>query len=195
MAQDERVVKFVSAINAEAEEQRAAIEQETQRFVEREMQQAQTDALNESYQMIQHAVANIRADAGSRISAGKSARKRDLLMRREQIIEEVLAAVREKLADFTASPAYADFLKASVEQSSALFDGAYNIHIRPADMHYSSLIAPQGCTVIADEQIRIGGLKFSDLNGFKTADDTLDTRLQGGRDWFMKNSGLRLDVR
>lgn len=195
MAQDERVVKFVSAITAEAEEQRAAIQLETKNFVDSEMKKAESDALNESFQMIQRAAGNIRADAGSRISAGKSERRRALLMRREEIVAEVLDAVREKLEAYTRSRDYADFLKSSAEQGKTLFGSAYNIHIRPADMRYASLIAPDGCTVIADESIRIGGLKFSDMSGFKTADDTLDTRLHSGRDWFMKNSGLRLGAR
>lgn len=190
MAQDERVVKFVAAITHEAEEQRTAIEQETQSFIEGEMAKAESDALQESFHLIQQAAANIRADAGSRISAGKSEKRRQLLLRREAIIDEVLAAVSEKIRAYTQTAEYAEFLKKSAERGSALFGKDYRVFLRPEDMRYASVVESVGCSVESDESIRLGGLKFSDMDGFKTADDTLDARLQAGRAWFMKNSGL-----
>lgn len=195
MAKDDRISKFVLAITKEAEEQRYLIEQETKAFVDGEMKKAEDDALHESFNLIQHAAANIRSDAGSKISTGKNEYRKKLLLRREEIIAEVLEAVCEKLTAYTKSADYASFLERSAENAAELFGEGRTAYLRPADMKYADRIASMGFEVKADESIRLGGLKFGDSLGFKSADDTFDCRLKVGREWFMKNSGLTVAVR
>lgn len=194
MPQDERVSKFVAAITREAEEKRAVIEQETKCFVESEMQKAELDALNESYLLIQRTGSNIRNDEGSRISAGKLESRKQLLLRREEIVKEVLAAASEKIKEFTATPEYGELLKKSAEEGAALFGNNYKVYMRQADSKYAGQVKAAGgkCEIVFDDAIQLGGLKFSDISGFRFADDTLDARLSDGRDWFMKNSGLTI---
>lgn len=196
MAMDERVSKFVTAITKEAEEKRSAIENETKAFVEAEMKKAESEVLQESFQLIQHAAANIRSDAGSRISAGRLESKRALLCRREEIIEEVLSAVKDKVRKFAESAEYEAFLKKSAEKGKEIFGDGLRAFMRPEDMKYAAAVAAvTGCDPESDSSIELGGLKFSDSAGFKFADDTFDSRMALGRDWFVKNSGLAIPER
>lgn len=193
MPQDERVSKFIAAITKEAEEKRSVIEQETRAFVETEMNKAELEALNESYSMIQRAGASIRSDAGSRISAGKLESRRQLLLRREEIVGELLDAVSARLKKYTATQEYTALLEHSAAKAADVFQGLFIVFLRPEDMHLADVVkkaAGDRCTVMEDTSIQLGGLRFSDPEGFRLADDTLDARLKDGREWFMKHSGL-----
>lgn len=193
MPQDERVSKFIAAITREAEEKRSAIEEETRAFVDAEMNKAEMDALNESYNMIQRAGASIRSDAGARISAGKLESRRQFLLRREEIVSELLDAVAVRLKKYTDTKEYADLLERSAKAAALLFPKGFTAFLRPADMRLADRVktAADGlCTVAEDPSIKLGGLRFSDSEGFRMADDTLDARLRDGRDWFVKHSGL-----
>ena len=195
MPQDDRVRKFIAAITREAEEKRSAIELETQTFVEAEMNKAELEALNESYAMIQRAGVSIRADAGSLVSAGKLESRRQLLLRREEIVSELLSAVASRIKQFTKTDEYAEFLERSAKKAAGIFPDGCAVFLRPEDMHLAGRIqsaAGVRCTVAEDASIRLGGLRFGDFEGFRLADDTLDTRLAGGREWFMKHSGLKV---
>lgn len=192
--QDERVSKFAAAITKEAEEKRSAIEQETQHFVESELEKAEMEALSESYQMIQKAGANIRSDAGSRVSAGKIESRKKLLLRREAIIGEVLDGVSERVKAYVQTPDYGTFLQKSLTDGAELFEGAFIVYLRPDDASFEEALRSScdRCKIEQDTSIRLGGLKFSDANRFRYADDTLDVRLKDGRQWFMKNSGITI---
>ena len=195
MAQDDRVSKFVTAITREAEEQRQRIEQETKDFIASEMEKAETEALNDSYKMIQRAVSNIRADVGSQLSSRMMENRRALLARREEILEEVLGKAGERLAAFTGTADYAAFLTASAKKALAVLRTEKpTVYLRPADMSRQAEIAAAigPCRFEEDAGIRLGGLRMTDEAGKIAVDDTLDTRLAAQRTWFQQNSGLVL---
>lgn len=195
MPQDDRVSKFVAAITKEAEEQRAQIEAETKAYIATEMENAELEALNDSYKLIQRAVTVIRSDIGSELSANLMDGRKSLLTRRSEITEHVLQQVAEKIKTFTESTAYADFLKKSAEQAAPVFKGgAVIVWIREKDIEYSSLLKAviPNCEFRTDNTIELGGIAIVDSAGKLRVDDTLDTRLEYGRDWFTKNSGLTL---
>ena len=104
MAQDDRVSKFVTAITKEAEEQRKRIEQETKDYIASEMEKAEMEALNDSYKMIQRAVANIRADVGSQLSSRMMENRRVLLTRRDEIADSVLTKAADKVKAWPPRP-------------------------------------------------------------------------------------------
>ena len=151
MAQDDRVSKFVTAITKEAEEQRKRIEQETKDYIASEMEKAEMEALNDSYKMIQRAVANIRADVGSQLS------------RRDEIADSVLTKAADKVKAFAASDRYDGFLAASAKKAAAALGGQRpTVYLRPADMSRKAVItaAIGDCSVKEDKNILLGGLRM-----------------------------------
>ena len=191
---NDRANKFVEAITKEALEKKAIIENEINEFVASEMKEAELAALSESYNMIQKAGARIHSDSSSKISAGKLESKRKLLARRAEMVGEVIGGVAGKLAEFTASAEYADFLAKSAAAGVDYIGGDAVVYMCAADEKFADIVRAQsdGFTVEITDDIKIGGLRFSDRDNFKIADDTLDKRLETGRAWFMKNSDLAL---
>lgn len=194
MAQDDnRVSKFVTAITREAEEQKLRIEQETKDFIARELEKAEMEALQDSYKLIQRSASNIRIDIGCELSAKLMENRRVLLQRREAIANEVMKEAAEKVEAFVRSPEYEDFLVRSAAKTAALFGGRkVTFFVAPGDIKFRARLeaAVPGCTVNPDDSIRLGGLRTSDGDGKRVADDTLDARLASQREWFRKNSGL-----
>ena len=83
--------------------------------------------------------------------------------KRSAITDGVFGDARDKLLSFTESDGYAEFLKRSAAGFAAVF--------------------PQGDVTVYVRRAGVAG-------GSTVADDTLDTRLEAQREWFLENSGM-----
>ena len=67
------------------------------------------------------------------------------------------------------------------------------VYVRPGDMRFADDIKKafgRDCKVESSEEITIGGCRAGVVGGSTVADDTLDTRLEAQREWFLENSGM-----
>ncbi len=124
----------------------------------------------------------------------------ELVQKRSEMTDEVIKHAGEKLAEFAKTPEYADFLRKSVKKiSDVLRCNRVVLYVKPEDMIYESLIKESfanPCTVQADDNIKIGGVRGYDNILFKIADETLDEKLVAEREYFVNNnSGLTISVR
>ena len=114
--------------------------------------------------------------------------------KRGAITDEVFGDAREKLTAFTESDGYADFLKKSAVGFAAVFpQGDVTVYLRPGDMRFADDITKafvRDCKVESSDEITIGGCRAGVVGGSTVADDTLDTRLEAQREWFLENSGM-----
>ena len=114
--------------------------------------------------------------------------------KRGAITDEVFGDAREKLTAFTESDGYADFLKKSAAGFAAVFpQGDVTVYVRPGDMRFADDIKKafgRDCKVESSDEITIGGCRAGVVGGSTVADDTLDTRLEAQREWFLENSGM-----
>ena len=114
--------------------------------------------------------------------------------KRGAITDEVFGDAREKLTAFTESDGYADFLKKSAAGFAAVFpQGDVTVYVRPGDMRFADDIKKafgRDCKVESSDEITIGGCRAGVAGGSTVADDTLDTRLEAQREWFLENSGM-----
>ena len=114
--------------------------------------------------------------------------------KRGAITDEVFGDAREKLTAFTESDGYADFLKKSAAGFAAVFpQGDVTVYVRPGDMRFADDIKKafgRDCKVESSDEITIGGCRAGVIGGSTVADDTLDTRLEAQREWFLENSGM-----
>lgn len=58
--QDEKLSKFIQAINKDAEERRARILAESEAFNKAELEKAETEALTDAYHLIQQEISKMR---------------------------------------------------------------------------------------------------------------------------------------
>lgn len=193
---NEKTSTFLEAINKYALEQKNKIESEVEAFKQREIEQAETEILNDAYQMIQKEMADMRLAVSSENSKKEMALKRGLFQRRRQMAGEVFDAAKEKLISYTLTGRYPALLEGFAKNIASVLPGDGTVlSLKPDDMKYEALVKKAfggECTVKADETIQIGG-----LTGFNAArgllcDETLDQKLLDEQEWFLTHSGLRV---
>lgn len=192
MPDNTNIQSFLDMITADARELCEDIKKDTGRFVEKQINDAEKQALEESYNLIKSEVIRIRADAGAVLTKKRIEAAKQLLINRNIIKDNVFNKVREKLNDFTASDSYQDFLKKSLDNCCQKIGGnKFTVSIRECDKQYiRTLSSVSELEFKVDSTIKLGGIKVTDADGKLTADDTLDTRLENQYEWFYKNSGL-----
>lgn len=192
MEKNEQMIKdFVNAITAEVNERRAEIERDSQEYVKGQLEAAEAEILEEVYAEVQRKSADIKAKIGRDISVQMSECRRQLLMRRNELAEDVFAAVEEKITAFTESGEYEQFLINSTKRAKAALSGECVAHLRPADMKYAGAVKNSGAvSVEPDDNIRLGGVTL--CCGNLTADDTLDARFDGEKAAFRENYKIEI---
>lgn len=196
MDQNTKVDRFVEAIMKESEKKRELIEQETQQYINEEISKCQSQLKRESYTFMQKRSSAIREDIGREIADKQLEGRKALFRRRAEITDDIFSKASLRLAAFTQTPEYKDFLHRSAEKLSKLFKDNVILYVRPADVKLAQKVAETVFSryeIEEDESISIGGLKASDKDKKIIADDTLDVRLLSQHDWFAENSGLDVE--
>ena len=191
---DDKVSKFIEAINEDANRRKLRIEREIEDFNRDEMEKAANQALEEAYYLIRRETAAMRADYNSKISAREADGRRELMQKRDEITAKLFGNVKEKLISFSHTKEYKKSLLKSVEKMAGLLPGSGAvIYVKPEDMALEEDLRKafgRDCGVEPDPSIEIGGARGRCEKAHKIADDTLDVRLKNQREWFLNNSGL-----
>ena len=184
---------FAESINKEAERQKKRIETETEKYVEQELAKAKKDANAKALAFIGKETGKILAASGLDITKKNVEANNMLFMRRKQILDEVNTSVKEKIAVFTSSEVYGDFLvKSAAAISENLDESKIAFFLRPDDMKFAALLKDKypDCTVEADGEIILGGLKAKDGSGRILLNDTLDMRFEEQKKKFRRTTEL-----
>ncbi|MCO7137848.1 V-type ATP synthase subunit E [[Clostridium] leptum] len=192
--QDEKLSKFIEAINKDAEDRRSRILAEVEEYNKAEMKKAETEALTEAYHMIQEQIAQMRTSIRRELSQKEISLHRETLMQRENITKRVFEEAKKRLTAFTQSADYETFLVKAASNAKSVFPkGDIILSMRPSDMKFANMVAKvfEGrATVQEDESILLGGMRIRCQELGLVIDDTLDTRLNDQKAWFAQHSGL-----
>lgn len=194
MLNNNTVSKYVDAITAEAQQAKADAEKKIAEYKAQRLSDFKRNAQNESKAEIARQTAVIHEDIGRDFSEKEIALRQQIFTKREEITNEVFNLAEKKLAEFTKTPDYKDFLINSaneIKQNLIGTDKIITVYIRECDLAFKADIEQAfsfPCEFQTDDSIRIGGIraKFSKI----ILDDTLDSRLSAQTDWFEENSGL-----
>ncbi len=202
LTQEEKLSKFMIAINEYAKEQHDKImrEMETQDSIE--LEKAEKEYREESYRTIQRKTGEIRSMISRELAARELEGKKALLERRNAIESEVFEKAAAKLEEFTKTDAYKTYLRKAAQEARRIFIkcGEENlestvIYIRDRDKKSSPLIKTAfgaSCTVKVDPGIVLGGLRAENTQIGRIVNVTLDMALEQQHDWFAENSGLTI---
>lgn len=187
---------FLMAIEKYANEQRNQIKLESENFKKAELAKAEEEGLKEAYNLIQREMANIRAQISSELSREEMASKVKLFEKRNKIADEVFAKVSDKLIAFTKTDDYVKMLEESVKKIAEYINADDTVfYVKKDDIKYTDNIKSAfggSCTVIESKSIKLGGVTGRSSKLGLIADETLDTKLEGQREWFYKNSDLKV---
>lgn len=202
ITQEEKLSKFMIAINAYAKNQHDSIMRELEAQNAEELEKAEKEFREGSYKTIQKKTGEIRSTISREIAAKEQEGKKKLLARRTEIEAEVFEKAAAKLEEFTKTDSYKKYLRKAAAEAKKIFAkadeeklGATIIYIRDRDKKCSPLIKTAfgaDCTVKVDPTIILGGLRAENTEIGRVVNVTLDLALEQQHEWFAENSGLTI---
>ena len=205
---------FLKAIEKYAEEQRNKIRFESESFKKQELEKAETEGIREAYTLIQREMAAIRTEISSQLSRVEMASRKKIFEKRNKMTENVFEKVTQRLVEFTKTADYEKLMLESVKKiAQALKADDVIFFIKESDLKFADKIKvaytaerlkdkkladkiksafSPSCEVKSSKEIKIGGITGRSASLGLIADETLDTKLDGQREWFYQNSGLRV---
>lgn len=192
---DERIEQFLADIDEDAIDKRDAIREEVDRYVRAALEKAEKQAAARAQVQIDEQKRKLRLAANRCFAIEDSAQKRTLAQKRMEMQAGVFAIAREKLCAFVSGNGYEPFLLKSAQTLAKAVEGDAVLLVREQDMPLAQKLAQafgRPCTVQADPSIQIGGCRLKCEKQGLLADDTLDERLRGQREWFLLHAGLAI---
>lgn len=195
-SQDEKLGKFLQAINEYSEKQRQYIIMEVEEQNRIELERAEKETLADTYRMISRHTADVRSAITRELSSRELGSRKALLEKRGAIEREVFEAAAEKLIAFTKTAEYAKYLSGCAKAAATAFRKAADdtvFRLRPEDMKYVEQIKSEfgsQCCFEEDATVSVGGLLALNKTLGLALDLTLASRLEQQKEWFCETSGL-----
>ena len=187
LEQDERIAKFLDAIDRDAQERRRQIEAQVDQANAEALERAKAEAQAQAQQLIRKELYKQRVAVNQKFAKEAASLRTALAGRRTEIADQVFLEAEQSLRAFTEKPEYQAFLFGSAARCAALLPQGESVVLLVREAF------GRPCEVRADASIRIGGLKASCEAKGLVADDTLDNRLQNQHGWFLEHAGLTLE--
>lgn len=186
--------KFLKAIKKYAKEQKNMMEGEVRQLKTERLKEAEEKARNDSEQLILEKKNETLSRRTALLATKTREGQRKLFIERSRMVDEVFHDAFGKLIAFTVSDAYPEKLRESAEAIAALFEGRDCVlYVKEYDLDVMEQLKPlfsENTVVKADKAIRIGGIRgYCESIGI-VADETLDSKLEAQREWFIENAEL-----
>ncbi len=191
---DEKVSKFLLAINQYAEQQRQKILDEVNQYIEQELKKAENEVLNDVYHLIQKETADMRNQIRMQLSRKEMEAKKKLTAHRNELTADVFHQAEDRLRAFTSSLDYEAFLTEAAKRLAAVLTAQDTVlRLRQEDMAHSDAVRKAfggDVAVVPTGAIRLGGILGESVSLGLIADETIDSRLDAQHEWFAEHSGL-----
>jgi len=188
--------KFLAAIEKYAEQQREALQSETEIFEQKIIQKAEEEGLRDAYNLIHREQDAMKASIAADMAKKEAHGNLEIFKKRQKITEEVFAKATAKLQEYTKTPEYEKKLNTYAKECAEYF-GNDNVELCMCkrDMPLGKKLAEQfagNCTLKEAANITIGGFRIYSPDRQIAVDKTLDTKLQEQREWFYTNADLHV---
>lgn len=191
---DEKMELIGSAIVSQAEQERSSIVEKANKIREEQLSACKEQLIETMFQKLQQQTRAVRQRAIKDKAQAEVKAHRELLARREELATAVFCGAKTKLFEYVATPAYKEQLLADIRSLREKWDhSASTVLLRESDLPLSAEITAilPGAAVEADPAIKIGGFRLRNTAAGILADETLDSRLEEQKPWFLMNSGLK----
>lgn len=190
---EQKLLHFETSILTEAELKAAEIEQELSDFTSSELEKARQGEYDKNFRYMQDRIKAIKQNYNQLITKTNLDSKRKLLEFRVSLLESIFDQVTRRLADFSQTPDYKEFLVSSIQSSAKEFPcESATIHLREADMKYMDLIKrnlPSTYFECDDKNI-LGGYKIINAEKGLMLDETFESNLYKQRRGFYEHCEL-----
>ena len=185
---------FLKAIKKYAGAQKKAMEGEVKQLKSERLKEAEEKAKRDSEALKKQKLNEVHNSQTAKLAAKTQEGQKQLYIARAQMTEEVFKLASDKLKAYAQTAEYRAKLNDSAKAVAELFGGKdCIIYVNERDIaeaeQFKSLFSA-GSEVKADKTIQIGGVKaYCESMGI-IADETLDSKLDLQREWFVENAEL-----
>ncbi len=188
MNNNKNLQKFLNQMKTAAEKDTNGIISETAEIKNELTATAEKEAKSETAVYLSAAEKRIKREFMEKYSALTVKAKAEYLEERKALCDGLFNKATEKIADFTKTEDYKDFL-VNVAKSLKLL-GDYIFIISKNDEKYADLLKPYcvGIEIFSGETL--GGIRAKTADGSIFIDDSLESRLQKEKEHFIEKSEL-----
>ena len=185
---------FLKAIKKYAGAQKKAMEGEVKQLKSERLKEAEEKAKRDSEALKKQKLNEVHNSQTAKLATKTQEGQKQLYIARAQMTEEVFKLASDKLKSYAQTAEYRAKLNDSAKAVAELFGGKdCIIYVNERDIaeaeQFKSLFSA-GSEVKADKTIQIGGVKaYCESMGI-IADETLDSKLDLQREWFVENAEL-----
>ena len=185
---------FLKAIKEYAGAQKKAMEGEVKQLKSERLKEAEEKAKRDSEALKKQKLNEVHNSQTAKLATKTQEGQKQLYIARTQMTEEVFKLASDKLKAYAQTAEYRAKLNDSAKAVAELFGGKdCIIYVNERDIaeaeQFKSLFSA-GSEVKADKTIQIGGVKaYCESMGI-IADETLDSKLDLQREWFVENAEL-----
>ncbi len=185
---------FLKAIKKYAGAQKKAMEGEVKQLKSERLKEAEKKAKRDSEALKKQKLNEVHNSQTAKLATKTQEGQKQLYIARAQMTEEVFKLASDKLKAYAQTAEYRAKLNDSAKAVAELFGGKdCIIYVNERDIaeaeQFKSLFSA-GSEVKADKTIQIGGVKaYCESMGI-IADETLDSKLDLQREWFVENAEL-----
>lgn len=185
---------FLRAIKKYADRQRKHMREEVEQLKEIKLSEAEKKAKLDSKKLISDKLEAKRNEETSRLAKLTQDGQRKLFEKRAEMTEKIFETAAQRLVKYSESSEYKEMLLKNAKEIASVFkDQDCVVYVNEKDMSMQAEIKAVfagKAEIEADKGIKIGGLKGYCEAMSIVADETLDSKLEAQREWFIENSGL-----
>lgn len=193
----EKLEKLSATVLRDAHSAREEIMEQTQREYDERLDKKETELLETAYSAIQKNIRSIKKDANERVLHAELDARKQLILKREEIIESVINEAKAGLVKFTESAEYENWLFEKTQTAAAeTGKGRRTVYLSRSDMRFRERIekAAEDITVCELEDRGLtGGVRVVNEDRKVICDYTLKSLLAEQKQKFLNESGLTLE--
>lgn len=194
----EKLNTFTSLVLKDAEQKREKLLENVQKEYSERIDAKENELLQGAYENIQQNIQSSQKSANERVLHAELDSKKKLIMRREEIIDDVMKLSRAKIVEFIESDKYEEWLLSKIEK--ALFEvgkGSKTIYISSDDIKLKEKIEqiPDTSRITVEasgEKDFLGGAKVLNTDRKVAVDYSFKEMLSEEKQKFLQSSGLAL---
>lgn len=194
----EKLNTFTSLVLKDAEQKREKLLENVQKEYSERIDAKENELLQGAYENIQQNIQSAKKCANERVLHAELDSKKKLIMRREEIIDDVMKLSRAKIVEFIESDKYEEWLLSKIEK--ALFEvgkGSKTIYISSDDIKLKEKIEqiPDTSRITVEasgEKDFLGGTKVLNTDRKVAVDYSFKEMLSEEKQKFLQSSGLAL---
>ena len=191
---EEKLNALSAMIMRNANEERERIMEETETEYKSLIAERENEYLKAAYETIQKSKSECERLSGEKILHAEMDMKKQVLLKREEIIKNVMDAVKTRLVDFTQSDSYEKWLvdktATAVKEAG---EGGKVIYVAESDMQYADELKTVDANITienAPESGFLGGVRVYNADKRISVDYSFKELLSDEKQSFLKNSGL-----